>query len=158
MKINPNAQLKIQLGSDGNPKIYACGTQMEQAALCTALVAGICMDSKRPSRDNHQHHDSCRRSYGQNGGNPPMKIKSFVWYWLAMACFVVGLLYGMGLEGSFQTGGTVSDGAFITAMVLILLAIFFMRLGFYAADQEKKRSKKVHQQPRNTVKSGRKAG
>ena len=25
-----------------------------------------------------------------------MKIKSFVWYWLAMACFVVGLLYGMG--------------------------------------------------------------
>lgn len=24
MKINPNAQLKIQLGSDGNPKIYAC--------------------------------------------------------------------------------------------------------------------------------------
>lgn len=87
-----------------------------------------------------------------------MKIKSFVWYWLAMACFVVGLLYGMGLEDSFQTGGTVSDGAFITAMVLILLAIFFMRLGFYAADQEKKRSKKVHQQPRNTVKSGRKAG
>lgn len=43
-------------------------------------------------------------------------------------------------------------------MVLILLAIFFMRLGFYAADQEKKRSKKVHQQPRNTVKSGSKAG
>ena len=63
-----------------------------------------------------------------------------------------------GLEGSFQTGGTVSDADFITAMVLILLAIFFMRLGFYAADQEKKRSKKVHQQPRNTVKSGRKAG
>ena len=28
-----------------------------------------------------------------------MKIKSFVWYWLAMACFVVGLLYGLGLEG-----------------------------------------------------------
>ena len=44
-----------------------------------------------------------------------MKIKSFVWYWLAMACFVVGLLYGMGLEGSFQTGGTVSDADFITA-------------------------------------------
>lgn len=88
-----------------------------------------------------------------------MKIKSGVWYWLAMACFVVGLLYGMGLEGSFQTGGTVSDADFITAMVLILLAIFFfMRLGFYAADQEKKRSKKVHQQPRNTVKSGRKVG
>ena len=69
-----------------------------------------------------------------------MKIKSGVWYWLAVA------------------GSTVSDGAFITAMVLILLAVFFARLGFYAADQEKKRSKKVHQQPRNTVKSGRKVG
>lgn len=31
MKINPNAQLKIQLGSDGNPKIYACGTQIYAA-------------------------------------------------------------------------------------------------------------------------------
>lgn len=87
-----------------------------------------------------------------------MRIKSGVWYWLAMACFVVGLLYGIGVEGTAQTLGTVSDADFITAMVLILLAIFFMRLGFYAADQEKKRSKKVHQQPRNTVKSGRKAG
>ena len=84
-----------------------------------------------------------------------MKIKSGVWYWLAMACFVVGLLYSMGLEG---TGGIVADDAFVTAMVLILLAVFFARLGFYAADQEKKRSKKVHQQPRNTVKSGRKVG
>ena len=65
-----------------------------------------------------------------------MKIKSFVWYWLAMACFVVGLLYGLGLEGSFQTLGTVSDGACVTAMVLILLAIFFMRLGFAAQDRE----------------------
>ena len=87
-----------------------------------------------------------------------MKIKSGVWYWLAVASGAVGLLYGMGLEGSFQTGSTVSDGAFITAMVLILLAVFFARLGFYAADQEKKRSKKVHQQPRNPVKSGRKVG
>lgn len=87
-----------------------------------------------------------------------MKIKSGVWYWLAMACFVVGLLYGMGLEGSFQTGGAVSDNAFITAMVLILLAVFFARLGFAAHDREQQERCKVHQQPRNTVKSGRKAG
>ena len=86
-----------------------------------------------------------------------MQIKSRVWYWLAVASGAVGLLYGMGLEGSFQTGGTVSDGAFITAMVLILLAIFFIRLGF-AAEAREKRRRKVHQQPRNTVKSGRKAG
>ena len=86
-----------------------------------------------------------------------MKIKSGVWYWLAMACFVVGLLYGMGLAGTCQTGGTISDGAFITAMVLILLAIFFMLQGF-AAEAREKRPRKIHQQPRNTVKSGRKAG
>ena len=86
-----------------------------------------------------------------------MKIKSGVWYWLAVACFVVGLLYGMGLEGTFQTGGTVSDGAFVTAMVLILLSIFFARLGFAAQNAEERR-RKVHQQPQNTVKSGRKVG
>lgn len=89
-----------------------------------------------------------------------MQVKSRVWYWLAVASGAVGLLYGMGLEGSFQTGGTVSDGAFITAMVLILLAVFFARLGFAAHDREQQERRKVHQQPRNTVKSGsgRKAG
>ena len=86
-----------------------------------------------------------------------MKIKSGVWYWLAMACFVVGLLYGIGVEGTAQALGTVSDGAFITAMVLILLAIFFMRLGF-AAEAREKRPRKIHHQPQNTVKSGRKVG
>lgn len=86
-----------------------------------------------------------------------MQIKSRVWYWLAVASGAVGLLYGMGLEGSFQTGGTVSDGAFITAMVLILLAIFFMLQGF-AAEAREKRPRKIHHQPQNTVKSGRKVG
>ena len=63
-----------------------------------------------------------------------MKIKSGVWYWLAVASGAVGLLYGMGLEGSFQTGGTVSDADFITAMVLILLAVINAR----EARQERK--------------------
>lgn len=86
-----------------------------------------------------------------------MKIKSGVWYLLAMGSFCVGLLYSMGLEGTCQTGGIVSDDAFVTAMVLILLAVFFMLLGF-AAEAREKRRRKVHQQPSNTVKSGRKAG
>ena len=43
------------------------------------------------------------------------------------------------------------------AFVLILLAVFFARLGF-AAEAREKRRRKVHQQPRNTVKSSRKAG
>ena len=42
-----------------------------------------------------------------------MRIKSGVWYWLAMGSFATGLLYSMGLEGTCQTGGTISDGAFI---------------------------------------------
>lgn len=86
-----------------------------------------------------------------------MKIKSGVWYWLAMGSFATGLLYSMGLEGTCQAGGIVSDGAFITAMVLILLAIFFMLQGF-AAEAREKRPRKIHYQPQNTVKSGRKAG
>jgi hypothetical protein len=86
-----------------------------------------------------------------------MKIKSGVWYWLAMGSFATGLLYSIGLEGTCQAGGIVSDGAFITAMVLILLAIFFMLQGF-AAEAREKRPRKIHQQPQNTVKSGRKVG
>ena len=86
-----------------------------------------------------------------------MKIKSGVWYLLAMGSFCVGLLYSMGLEGTCQTGGIVSDDAFVTAMVLILLAIFFMRLGF-AAEAREKRRRKIHKPQANTVKSGRKAG
>lgn len=65
-----------------------------------------------------------------------MRIKSGVWYRLAVASGAASLLYGMGIEGSSQTGGTVSDGAFTTAMVLILAAFFFMRLGFAAQDRE----------------------
>lgn len=86
-----------------------------------------------------------------------MRIKSGVWYLLAMGSFCVGLLYSMGLEDTCQTGGIVSDGAFITAIVLILLAIFFMRLGF-AAEAREKRCRKIHKPQANTVKSGRKVG
>ena len=31
-----------------------------------------------------------------------MRIKSGVWYWLAMGSFATGLLYSMGLEGTCQ--------------------------------------------------------
>ena len=86
-----------------------------------------------------------------------MKIKSTVWQVLAAGSFGAGLLYALGIEGTAQVGGTISDSQFITAMVLILLAVFFARLGF-AAEAREKRRRKVHQQPRNTVKSGRKAG
>lgn len=65
-----------------------------------------------------------------------MKIKSGVWYRLAVASGAVGLLYGMGMEGSFQTGGTISDSQFVAALCLVLAAVAFLRLGFAAQDRE----------------------
>ncbi len=87
-----------------------------------------------------------------------MKIKSTVWQVLAAASLGAGLLYAMGIEGGAQLGGTITDSEFITALVLVLLAVFFMRLGFAAQDAEEKASRKVHKQARNTVKSKRKVG
>ncbi len=87
-----------------------------------------------------------------------MKIKSTVLQVLAAASLGTGLLYAMGIEGGAQLGGTITDGEFITALVLVLLAVFFMRLGFAAQDAEEKASRKVHKQARNTVKSKRKVG
>lgn len=89
-----------------------------------------------------------------------MKIKSTVLHVLAVACMGVGLLYGMGIEGGAQLGQPVSDGEFITALVLVLVlaAVFFMCLGFAAQDAEERASRKVHKQARNTVKSRKKVG
>ena len=87
-----------------------------------------------------------------------MRLKSTTYYWLAVIFGGIGAGVALGAEGTAQTTGCISGTLFAVSLVLILLAILFMRLGFYAADQEKKQSKKVHQQPRNTVKSGRKAG
>lgn len=87
-----------------------------------------------------------------------MKIKSTVLQVLAAASLGAGLLYTMGIEGGAQLGGTITDSEFITALVLVLLAVFFMRLGFAAQDAEEKASRKVHKQARNTVKSKRKVG
>ena len=87
-----------------------------------------------------------------------MKIKSTVWQVLAAGSFGAGLLYAMGIEGGAQLGGTITDGEFITALVLVLAAVFFMRLGFAAHDAEEKASKKIHKEPQNTVKGKRKVG
>lgn len=65
-----------------------------------------------------------------------MKIKSGVWYRLAVASWAASLLYGMGIEGSAQTGSTISDSQFATALCLVLAAVMFLRLGFAAQDRE----------------------
>lgn len=87
-----------------------------------------------------------------------MKIKSTVLHALAVACMGVGLLYGMGIEGGAQLGQPVTDGEFVTAMVLVLAAVFFMRLGFAVQDADERAHRKVHKEPQNTVKGKRKVG
>lgn len=87
-----------------------------------------------------------------------MRIKSTVLHVLAVACMGVGLLYGMGIEGGAQLGGTITDGEFTTAMVLILAALALMRISFAVQDAEEKAGKKVHKEPQNTVKGKRKVG
>lgn len=53
-----------------------------------------------------------------------MRIKSTVLQVLAGACLGAGLLYAMGIEGGAQLGQPVTDGEFVTAMVLVLAAVF----------------------------------
>lgn len=84
-----------------------------------------------------------------------MKIKSTVWHWLAAGSLCAGLLCGMGLEGNAQVGAPITDGQFVTAMVLVLAAGLFMRLGFAAQEQEKKAKHRAHQQQENAVKAGK---
>lgn len=87
-----------------------------------------------------------------------MRIKSTVLQVLAAACLGAGLLYAMGIEGGAQLGQPVSDGEFVTALVLVLAAVFFMCLGFAAQDAEERAHRKVHKEPQNTVKGKRKVG
>ncbi len=62
-------------------------------------------------------------------------------------------------RGGAQLGGTITDSEFITAMVLILAALFaLMRISFAVQDAEEKAGKKVHKEPQNTVKGKRKVG
>lgn len=87
-----------------------------------------------------------------------MKIKSTVWQVLAAGSFGAGLLYALGIEGTAQVGGVISDGQFITAMVLILAALALMRISFAVQDAEEQARRKVHKEPQNTVKSRKKVG
>lgn len=66
-----------------------------------------------------------------------MKLKSKVWQLLAGISFTGGMVYALGIEGGAQVGGTISDGQFVTAMVLILLALLLMRISFAAEARER---------------------
>lgn len=87
-----------------------------------------------------------------------MKIKSTVLQVLAAGSFGAGLLYALGIEGTAQTGGTISDSQFTTAMVLILAALALMRISFAVQDADERAQRKVHKEPQNTVKSRKNVG
>ena len=86
-----------------------------------------------------------------------MKLKSTTYYWLAVIFGGVGMGTAMGAEGTAQTTGYISGTLFAVSLALILAAVLLARLGF-AAEAREKRPRKIHHQPQNTVKSGRKAG
>ena len=86
-----------------------------------------------------------------------MKLKSTTYYWLAVIFGGIGMGTAMGAEGTAQTTGYISGTLFTVSLVLILAAVLLAMLGFAAEDRER-RERKVHEQPKNTVKSGREAG
>lgn len=86
-----------------------------------------------------------------------MRLKPGLLQLAAVACFGVGLIYALGIEGGAQVGQPITDDQFITAIVLILTSIALGRLSFALEDAQERR-RKIHQPPQNTVKRGRKAG
>lgn len=69
-----------------------------------------------------------------------MKLKPVVLQWAAVACGAIGLIYALGIEGGAQIGQPITDGEFVTAMVLILAAIALGRLSFALEDAQKQQS------------------
>ena len=68
-----------------------------------------------------------------------MRLKPGVLQWAAVACFCVGMIYALGIEGGAQIGQPITDGEFITAMVLILTSIALGRLSFALEDAQNHR-------------------
>lgn len=68
-----------------------------------------------------------------------MKIKPGILQLAAAACFGVGLIYALGIEGGAQVGQPITDSEFVTAMVLLLTAIALGRLSFALEDAQKRR-------------------
>ena len=67
-----------------------------------------------------------------------MKLKPGVLQWAAAACFCVGLIYALGIEGGAEIGQPITDGEFITAMVLILTSIALGRLSFALENRQQR--------------------
>ena len=87
-----------------------------------------------------------------------MKIKSGVWQWLAGACTAAGLVYWMGIEGSWQTGVPVPDGTLAVGLMLAGGAVICLRLSFAAADREDREARRAHRRQEKTVQAKKRVG
>ena len=65
-----------------------------------------------------------------------MKLKSKVYYWLAVIFGGIGMGAGLGAEGTAQTTGEIPGTLFAVSLLLILIAVLLMRLGFAAEARE----------------------
>lgn len=73
-----------------------------------------------------------------------MKIKSGVYYWLALACGGVGMLYGLGFAGAAEALGVLLYRQAATAGVLLGSSLLFMRLGNRAQAREEAQRRRYY--------------
>lgn len=88
-----------------------------------------------------------------------MKIKSITLQKIAAACCGLGLFFGLGFAGTFETTGETDTGTFMVSLGFLLLAVLLARVSFAVQDMEKRKNK-IHKAQKGTVKPStkRKAG
>lgn len=88
-----------------------------------------------------------------------MKIKSITLQKIAVVCGGLGLFFGLGFAGTFETTGETSTGTFMVSLGFLLLAVLLARVSFAVQDMEEKQ-RKIHKAQKGTVKPStkRKAG
>lgn len=66
-----------------------------------------------------------------------MKIKSITLQKIAAVCGGLGLFFGLGFAGNFETTGETSTGTFMVSLGFLLLAVLLARVSFAVQDMEK---------------------
>lgn len=87
--------------------------------------------------------------------------KSTIFEIASIASFGIGFVYALGIEGNAQIGNGITTMQVVTAMAFLLAALAFMRVSFAIQDYEEakhRQRKKIHKQPKHTVRSSRYAG
>lgn len=80
-----------------------------------------------------------------------MKIKSITLQKIAVVCGGLGLFFGLGFAGNFETTGETSTGTFMVSLGFLLLAVLLARVSFAVQDMEKQKNK-IHKTQNGTVK------